>query len=239
MRKTKSWGQNFLKNQAFLKLISQSLNIKANETLLEIGGGHGELTKYLLRTKNLIVYEIDKNLARRLKKRFPQVEIRNEDFLKADLEKFNHQYKLVGNIPYRITGLILRKVLNLKNYPEVFVLTLQKEVGEKILKEGEFLNNWLKIWGEVKKVAFVRRNNFFPQPKVDSLILKIEFYKEPLIKEPEKFVQFLKKLYKQPKRMIRKSLKLPEKFKNLANLRPHQLSFEEIKELFNYYFESG
>jgi 16S rRNA (adenine1518-N6/adenine1519-N6)-dimethyltransferase len=144
----KNLGQNFLKNRLFLKEIANNLNIEEDDTLVEIGGGHGELTKFLLKAKKLIVYEIDKNLANFLKERFanfPNVEIINEDFLKADLKKFNHQYKLVGNIPYRITGLIFRKVLTLENFPRVFVLTLQKEVGEKILKQNSFLSFWLNI----------------------------------------------------------------------------------------------
>ena len=232
MAKRKKLGQNFLKNQYFLKLISQALKINPNDIIIEIGGGHGELTKYLTKAKKLIVYELDKNLAQELKEKFPQVEIRNENFLKADLEKFNHNYKLVGNIPYSITGLIFRKVFDLKNYPQVFVLTLQKEVGEKILKEGELLNNWVKIWGEIEKIAFVSKKNFSPQPKVDSLILKIEFYQKPLVPDPEKFINFLKTIYKQPKRIIKHKIKLPQKYENLANLRPHQLSFEQILDIF-------
>ena len=234
----KAWGQNFLKNKAFLKLISQELEIKPSDTVVEIGGGHGELTQYLLTAHRLIVYEIDKNLAQNLKNKFssPQVEIKNQNFLSANLAKFNHHYKLVGNIPYSITGLILRKVLSSKNYPQIFVLTLQKEVGEKILTAGEFWNNWLKVWGEVKKIALVSKKNFYPQPKVDSLILKIRFYEKPLVTQPEKFVQFLKKLYKNPKRMIKNNIALPQQLANLANLRPHQLSFSQIKTLFNYYF---
>lgn len=236
MKKIKSLSQNFLKNQYFLKLISQVLEIEVNNTVIEIGGGNGELTKYLQKTKKLIVYEIDKNLAEKLKKKFPQVEIKNENFLNADLEKFNHQYKLVGNIPYSISGLILRKVLNLKNYPQIFVLTLQKEFGEKILTEGEFLNKWVRIWANVKKIAFISKKYFFPQPKVDSLILKMKFYQKPLVSEPEKFVKFLKEIYKQPKKMLKNKIKLATKYQNLASLRAHQLSFKETLELFNYYF---
>ncbi len=235
--KIKTFGQNFLKNQAFLKLISQELEIQPTDTIIEIGGGHGELSQYLLKAQYLIVYEIDKNLAQYLKNKFslPNIEIRNKNFLSANLAKFNHDYKLTGNIPYSITGLIFRKVLNIKNYPRLFVLTLQKEVGEKILTEGEFWYNWLKIWGEIRKIALISKKNFYPQPKVDSLILKIEFYKKPLLSQPEKFVKFLKQLYKNPNRMIKNNIQLPSKFENLANLRPHQLSFSQIKELFNYY----
>lgn len=229
---SKKLSQNFLKNQYFLRLISQVLKIETGDTIIEIGGGHGELTKYLLKARNLIVYEIDKNLAKKLQEKFPQIEIKNENFLQANLEKFNHQYKLVGNIPYSITGLILRKVLDIKNYPQIFVLTLQKEVAEKILTSGEFLNNWVRIWGEAQKIAFVSKKNFYPQPKVDSLILKIKFYQKPLVVDPEKFVKFLKEIYKQPKRIIKNKINLPLEYQNLAYLRPHQLSFENLLNIY-------
>jgi len=233
----KQLGQNFLKNRLFLKKIAQSLSISPQDIVVEIGGGHGELTKFLTGAKKLIVYEIDQNLAEILKEKFSlyrNVEIINDDFLKAELSKFNHQYKLVGNIPYRITGLIFRKVLTKENFPKVFVLTLQKEVGDKILTENSFLSFWLKIWGEVKKIDFVQNKNFLPQPKVDSLILKINFYDQPLISEPESFAQFLKKVFKQPKKMLKNNIDLPSKFNYLANLRPHQLSFEEIIKLYQF-----
>jgi 16S rRNA (adenine1518-N6/adenine1519-N6)-dimethyltransferase len=230
-------GQNFLKNRLFLKEIANNLNIQENDMLVEIGGGHGELTQFLLKAKKLIVYEVDKNLANFLKERFsnfPNVEIINEDFLKADLKKFNHQYKLVGNIPYRITGLIFRKVLTLENFPQVFVLTLQKEVGEKILKQNSFLSFWLKIWGKVEKIDFVKNKYFFPQPKVDSMILKINFYQKPLVDDPEKFAKFLKQLFRQPKKMLKNNINLPQEFNHLANFRPHQLSLEDILALYNF-----
>jgi 16S rRNA (adenine1518-N6/adenine1519-N6)-dimethyltransferase len=235
----KALGQNFLKNRLFLKEIAKNLNIQENDTLVEIGGGHGELTRFLLKAKKLIVYEIDKNLANFLQERFsnfPNVEIVNEDFLKADLKKFAHQYKLVGNIPYGITGLIFRKVLTLENFPQVFVLTLQKEVGEKILKQNSFLSFWLKIWGEVEKIDFVKNKYFFPQPKVDSMILKINFYQKPLVDDPEKFAKFLKQVFRQPKKMLKNNINLPQEFNHLANFRPHQLSLENILAL--YYFNS-
>jgi 16S rRNA (adenine1518-N6/adenine1519-N6)-dimethyltransferase len=233
----KALGQNFLKNRLFLKEIAKNLNIQENDTLVEIGGGHGELTKFLLKAKKLIVYEIDKNLSNFLQERFsnfPNVEIVNEDFLKADLKKFAHQYKLVGNIPYGITGLIFRKVLTLENFPQVFVLTLQKEVGEKILKQNSFLSFWLKIWGEVEKIDFVKNKYFFPQPKVDSIILKINFYQNPLVDDPEKFAKFLKQVFRQPKKMLKNNINLPQEFNHLANFRPHQLSLENILALYHF-----
>ena len=232
-------GQNFLKKRLFLKEISENLKIKEDDLVVEIGGGHGELTQFLLKAKKLIVYEIDRNLANYLKEKFssfPNVEIINDDFLKADLQKFNHQYKLVGNIPYSLTGLIFRKILTLENFPQIFVLTLQKEVGEKILKENSFLSFWLKIWGSVEKIDFIKNKYFSPQPKVDSVILKINFYQRPLVDDPERFARFLKNIFRQPRKKLKNNINLPLEFNNLANLRPHQLSLENILALYNFNF---
>lgn len=233
----KQLGQNFLKNKYFLKKIAEQLDISTKDTIIEIGGGHGELTTHLTQANKLIVYEIDKILANKLQKKFasyPNVEIINQNFLKADLKNFNHQYKLVGNIPYRITGLIFRKILTKDNFPKIFILTLQKEVGEKILAGNNFLGLWLKVWGQVQKIHFLKNENFQPKPKVDSLILKIKFHDQPLVNEPELFALFLKKIFKYPKKMIKNNIKLPQQFNSLYNLRPHQLSFENIIKLYKF-----
>ncbi len=237
MSKIKILGQNFLKNRVFLRKIAQALEINHDDIVVEIGGGHGELSQFLLEAKKLIIYEIDRKLAETLKNKFsshPKVEIRNENFLKADLKIFRHHYKLVGNIPYHITGLIFRKIFNKENYPQIFVLTLQKEVGEKILAGNNFLSHWLRVWGEFEKIDFIKSRNFYPRPKVDSIILKIKFYPQPLISEPEKFAQFLKKLFKQPKKMIKNNIDLPKEFETIGSLRPHQLTFETIKKIYQH-----
>jgi 16S rRNA (adenine1518-N6/adenine1519-N6)-dimethyltransferase len=113
---------------------------------------------------------------------------------------------------------------------------LQKEVGEKILKQNSFLSFWLKIWGKVEKIDFIKNKYFFPQPKVDSMILKINFYSKPLVDNPEKFAKFLKQLFRRPKKMLKNNINLPQEFNHLANFRPHQLSLENILALYNFNF---
>jgi 16S rRNA (adenine1518-N6/adenine1519-N6)-dimethyltransferase len=238
----KKLSQNFLKKSFFLKKIAKNLAITNDDIIVEIGGGHGELTKFLLKAKKVFTYEIDKNLANLLKEKFSEysnIEVIQQNFLLADLTKFNHQYKLVGNIPYKITGLIFRKILTLENFPKIFILTLQKEVGEKILKQNNFLSFWLKIWGEVKKIDFIKNKYFFPQPKINSLILKINFYKKPLVNEPEKFAKFLKQIFHHPKKILKNNINLPKEFNYLSNLRPHQLDFKDILALYNFDFQNS
>ncbi|MCS7184239.1 MAG: 16S rRNA (adenine(1518)-N(6)/adenine(1519)-N(6))-dimethyltransferase RsmA [Patescibacteria group bacterium] len=238
----KSLGQHFLKNNKILKILANSLGDIHKELVIEIGGGVGNLTKYLVNAKKLIVYEIDKNLLEILKDKFKSnknIKIINKDFLKANLKKLNHNFIVVGNIPYFITGKILRKIFNFGNFPKIAILTLQKEYAEKILgrKKENFLSIWIKNFSQVEKIIVIKNKNFFPAPRVDSLALKFNFFPQPVIKNL-KFEYFLKNLFKNNKRTVYNNLKL--NYSNKISLldkdfllkRPHQLKFPEIIRLF-------
>ncbi|BCX15270.1 MAG: ribosomal RNA small subunit methyltransferase A [Candidatus Parcubacteria bacterium] len=227
----KRFSQNFLKNKGFLKLIAQNLDINKDDTIIEIGGGHGELTQYLSSGHKIIVYEIDKRLAFRLKNKFKEnknIIIKNQDFLKAKLSLFNNNYKLVGNIPYGITGLIFRKILTLKNKPKILVFTIQKEKAQTMLQPHSLWNNWIKIWGDIQRIAIIDKKNFQPQPKVDSAIIKINFYNQPLVDKPELFIKFLKKIYQRPNKKIKNNYQLPPDLMIYNNLRARQLTFNDL-----------
>lgn len=233
------FSQIFLKNKAILRKIARSLEIKEDDIVVEIGGGHGELTQFLTSAKKLIIYEIDKNLASFLKDRFSyfeNVEIKNEDFLKADLFYLKNNFKLTGNIPYKITGKIFRKILTLENHPQLLVFTLQKEVGEKILgkNKNSFWSIWIKIWGETKSLGIIKRKNFRPVPQVDSIIIKINFYPQPLIKETELFARFLKKIFEKPNQKLKNKIPLlPNEYKEK---RVFDLNFDDFLILFQKIF---
>lgn len=236
-KKRKKLGQNFLKNKSILKKIADNLEISQNDIVIEIGGGHGELTKYLTKARKLIVFEIDKNLSEILKKKFnlKNVEIRNENFLDYNLSYFKNNYKLVGNIPYSITGKIFRKILTKENFPQKLIFTLQKEVGEKILGKPKinFWSIWIKIWGKTKSLGIIKKNNFEPVPKVDSIIIKIDFYEKPLIDESENFAKFLKIIFQNPnKKLKHKLINLPHIFKEK---RIFELNFQDVLKIYKFY----
>lgn len=232
------YGQVFLKNKAILKKIAEGLEIKDNDLVVEIGGGHGELSQFLLKAKKLFIYELDERLAAILNKRFgnlKNVEVINKNFLEANLVIFQNNYKLVGNIPYAITGKIFRKILTKENHPQLLVFTLQKEVGEKILgkDKNNFWNIWIKIWGRAKSLGIIKRKNFQPPPKVDSIIVKIDFYSQPIIPETEKFAKFLKLLFNKPNQKLKHKLaNLPPELKEK---RIYELNFEDFLMLFRNY----
>lgn len=232
MPKKIRFSQHFLRNRKVLHKISQVLEITPKDLIIEIGGGHGELTQFLLNASKVIVYEIDPELANSLQNKFPKIEVRQQDFLQANLSQFQHNYKLVGNIPYAITGQIFRKVLQQENYPKLLVFTLQKEVAEKMLAKpkANFWSHWISIWGKIEKVLSVPAKYFQPKPKVDSMVIKITFFSKPLVEKPENFAKFLKNLFAYPKRKLKNQLiEVPETYQTK---RPFELTLAEILEIF-------
>ena len=141
MNNQKKLGQHFLTNKTKLQKIVRALDLRADDSVIEIGPGHGELTNEL-RIKNyelkIIAIEKDEELVRYLQEKFAQdknIEIIEGDILKilpefAKSRKLKAKsYKIVGNIPYYITGHLLRIIGELKNKPSLVVLTVQKEVA--------------------------------------------------------------------------------------------------------------
>ena len=180
-RAKKSMGQNFLINPKVAERIALEADIAKKDTVLEIGPGTGNLTKFLLpRAKKIIAVEKDENLIAELAKKFKE-EIVNkklilikEDILEVDMEG---SYKIIANIPYNITGAILKKFLAGENKPESMTLMVQKEVAERILaKDGKesLLSISVKAYGEPKILFKVGRGNFYPSPNVDSAVIAIK-----------------------------------------------------------------
>jgi len=246
MKSIKKLSQFFLINNNILKILSSSLEDIHNYLVIEIGGGTGNLTKFLLSAKKLFVYEIDKNLCELLKNKFKNqtnVKILNKDFLKSNLAQFKNNYYIIGNIPYHITGKILRKIFTL-DHPKLAVLLLQKEYGEKILGKPKknFLSWWVYNFSQVKKILMVRKENFYPLPKVDSIALKFIFRDKPLVGDIKNFECFLKKIFYHKNRTIYNNLKdnfLDKSFfiKNydILKKRAHELNFEELSNLFKVF----
>lgn len=182
----KSLGQNFLKSEIALKKIIEAGEIKPGDVVLEIGPGKGALTTQLLAYScQLIAIEKDRDLYEFLKDKFQkeissdQLELINADILDFDLsyKLLAKSYKLIANIPYNITGAILKKFLTAKNQPERMVLMVQHEVASRILaRDGKesILSISVKAYGEPKMVMKVNKRYFSPAPKVDSAIIEIK-----------------------------------------------------------------
>ena len=184
-RAKKSLGQNFLKSLPALNKIIEAGEVSINDTILEIGPGKGVLTAKLLeKAGKVIAVEKDRELLELLKVKFAE-EINSErlmlvqgDILKFQITNYElRSYKVIANIPYNITGAILKKFLAGEAQPERMVLMVQNEVAQRIVaRDGKesILSISVKAYGEPRLVMKVPARYFSPAPKVDSAIISIK-----------------------------------------------------------------
>ncbi len=187
MLKKKSLGQNFLKSPKAVSDIVSAGKVSAEDTVLEIGPGEGVMTAELLeKAKKVVVIEKDHRLIPILQEKFEgevangKLEIIEADILEIDVENSEfakNPYKVVANIPYYITGQIIRKFLETKDKPVSMTLLVQKEVAERIVARDQkesLLSLSVKVFGDPKIVRTVGRGAFRPAPNVDSAVINIE-----------------------------------------------------------------
>lgn len=211
----KSLGQNFLRSDKALRQIVEAAEVSPNDLIVEIGPGEGTLTEKLLATgAKVFAVEKDDRLIPSLCEKFQkeinsgQFTLIHEDVLESKEIKIaiTQKYKLVANIPYYITGMILKMFLSGKNKPEKIVLLVQKEVAERIVaKDGKesVLSMSVKLYGTPKIIDKVPRGAFHPVPNVDSAIILIDVNKNKIKKETEeKFFQIIKKAFSQKRKQI-------------------------------------
>ena len=156
MKKRKSLGQHFLKNAFYLNAVADAAEIKKGETVVEIGPGDGALTEVLIaRGAKVTAIEKDARLIAPLRERFAG---KNFKVIEANALDYNlkHKiYKLVGNIPYYITGALLKKFLSTKKQPSLLVFLMQKEVAERIAKDTKVLDTakYAKIQQQIDEIG--------------------------------------------------------------------------------------
>ncbi len=184
----KRYGQNFLSDEKLLSAIAEDAQITKNDTVLEIGAGGGALTSQLAkRAKKVIAYEIDKELIAVLTQNLrgiDNIELIFNDFMMSDMtaleERLGENYIVAANLPYYIsTPVVMRFVEEAKKIKSL-TLTLQKEVGERLAaKEGTrdygTVSVFLTALADVKITRYIDRSFFYPQPNVDSVVIKADF----------------------------------------------------------------
>lgn len=181
LRPRKSLGQNFLRDRSYLARILSALDLTDEDDVLEIGPGTGVLTHGLVRcARRVVAVELDPHLVAALRADFasaPNVQIVEGDALQFDPAAcFPGPYKLAGNIPYYITGPLLRHYLELRESPVVLVLMVQREVADRLVAgpgDLSLLGLSVQFYATAKVVARVPRRAFHPVPNVDSAIVKI------------------------------------------------------------------
>ena len=257
LKAKKSLGQNFLRDAEILNDIVESAPVTARDFVLEVGPGEGDLTRVLL-GKGAKVYCVEKDsraiplLERKFGKEIEQglyslvegdaLDVNPEDFFKSD-----QSYRIVANIPYYITGLLIRHFLETDHKPESITLVVQKEVAERIAvsKKESILSLSVKAYGEPRCVRTIEAKYFDPVPKVDSAILHISnisnkfFERAPFT--ADEFFKLIKLGFAQKRKVLIKNLSqehprevLKEVFEKLSlieTIRAEQLSVDVWRKL--------
>jgi len=214
---SKGLGQNFLVDDEILSEIVRIAEIPADSTVLEIGPGLGGLTRYLAEAADdVVAVELDRRMIPPLKevlKEYDHVRIIQGDILEIDPDSLivDPAYSVVANIPYYITSAVIRHLLNAKTKPRRIVLTVQKEVAQRICAQPgdlSLLALSVQIFGSVSIPLTIPADAFFPQPKVDSSVVKIDVYTEPLVSvaELDDFFRLAKAGFGQKRKTLRNSL---------------------------------
>lgn len=243
----KSLGQNFLKSQSVLRKIVETGEIKKGEVVLEIGPGKGALTEKLLEAgARVVAVEKDDNLFAYLQEKFKiHTNTGALILVHGDILEFNSSayglapsaYKLIANIPYNITGAILKKFLAGTNQPSEMVLLVQKEVAGRIIATNQkesLLSMSVKVYGKPKMVIKVPARYFSPAPKVDSAVISIKniskrFFTDNQIAE-NRFWEVLHAGFAHKRKKLSGNLKKLNNFhlpENLKNKRAEEMTLAD------------
>ena len=190
VRPTKGLGQNFLIDEDALARIIKAARIAPSDQVLEIGAGLGALTRQLARAaQRVVAVEIDATLMpplRAVLAGFPNVELVQADILTLDLAAHfdSPGYLVVANIPYYITSVLIRRLLEANMPPARLILTLQKEVAQRITAQPgkhSLLSLSVQVYGQPEIVCGIPARAFYPAPKVASAVVRVELYDQPRI----------------------------------------------------------
>ena len=188
----KRFGQNFIESEILLEKIVELSGVTEKDKVVEIGVGGGTLTRALSeKAKFVYGFEIDKNLQPVLQKSLAgveNVEIIFKDFMKenlSELEKeIGEEYVVVANLPYYITSPIVMRFIEEANFCRRIVVMVQREVAFRFCARPATadygaITAAIGLWGDAAIILDVDRTNFYPQPNVDSAVVRIDkFYED-------------------------------------------------------------
>ena len=213
----KSLGQNFLLDKNISNKIVGLLGNIENKDILEIGPGMGALTDILLaKQAKVLAIDKDSNAVEYLTEKYKDKEnlkILNSDIRTIDLSKlYNNKISVIGNIPYNISTDILFWLLEHSNYIDQAVLTVQREVAERLCAKHKTKSYGIttvavQLYGTAKIIFHIPPKAFFPAPKVTSSVLKIEFNDHINNSENKQIMSLVRTAFSQRRKMINNSIK--------------------------------
>jgi len=231
----KSRGQNFLIDRNITDKIIKAADIRKDDIILEVGPGFGVLTRELLKVAGrVIAVELDKKFYEYLKKEFNQeiisgqLQLVNGDILKVNLNELglkNDNYKVVANLPYSITSSFLRNFTEKEPKPSEILVMIQAEVAQRIIaKPGEMsiLAVAMQFFAIPEILFKISKNSFWPEPEVDSAMIKLKIRQDIDAKIPAKSLfQIVKIGFSAKRKQLHNNLAAGLHLKN-----------EEIKKIF-------
>jgi len=214
----KRFGQHFIRDRNILNKIVRAAEIRATDTVLEIGPGLGALTRALSETgAQIVAVEVDRDLAARLRQELhaPNVEILEGDVLTQPPEQWLAQahcappYVVAANLPYYITSAILRYLLEAPTPPARLAVMVQREVAQQMTAQpphSNLLAVSVQFYGASRIVEIVPAGAFYPPPKVDSAIVLIQMRSPPPAIEPRKFFRIVRAGFSARRKQLRNAL---------------------------------
>lgn len=217
IRPKRSLGQNFLVDPTYRARIVDAADLTVDDTVLEIGPGPGVLTELIAAVAGrVIAIELDNRLIRFLHERFaaqPNVTIVHGDILRIDPGALTEgkRYKVVANLPYYITSAAIRHLLESQPTPDVLVLTVQREVAERMVAQPpnmSLLALGVQFYCTGRIVAKVPAGAFYPVPKVDSAVVRLDRPSTLVAGDVEaaRFFEVARAGFSQPRKQLRNSL---------------------------------
>jgi len=215
----KSLGQNFLFDENVLGRIVEAAELEPADQVLEIGPGLGSLTRLLAENaRRVVAVELDGRFLPALQNELAgldNVQIVQGDILDQDpAHLLPGSYKVVANVPYYITGAILRHLLSGSHKPSSMVLTVQKEVAERLTAEPpdmSLLAVSVLYYGDVDQVMTIKAGAFWPRPDVDSAVIKISVHPQSdynaVAVDEEAFFKIVRAGFSQKRKQLQKNLR--------------------------------
>jgi 16S rRNA (adenine1518-N6/adenine1519-N6)-dimethyltransferase len=214
----KGLGQNFLVDQQALRKLVEAAEIPPGATVLEVGPGVGSLTIWLARAaRQVVAVELDASLIPLLRETLAGLD--NVTLVEGDILAVQPgdwidavgDYLVVANIPYYITSAIIRHLLENPPRPARMVLTMQREVAERICAapgKMSLLALSVQVYGKPRAVLRIPAGAFYPPPQVDSVSLRVDLYPQPLVPldRLDLFFRLAKAGFSQKRKTLRNSL---------------------------------